>query len=96
MSKDKSTKVHLTEIEVITGEEGERNVLQVSLLSMNKTFLYNKIDIATYVNNMLVLQNFTIARKSGNILLVCEKNVSAFSCNSEIATYVILLPSNVA
>ena len=56
--------------------------------------------------NLLVLQNFTIAQKSGNILftyynkvcenlceknvnfwkfmLVCEKNVSAFSCNSEM------------
>ena len=38
------------------------------------------------MNNLLVLQNFTIARKSGNIL-VCEKNVSAFSCNSEVLQY---------
>ena len=43
MSKEKATKIHLTEIEVITGEEGERNVLQVSLLSMNETCLTIKL-----------------------------------------------------
>ena len=29
MKKEKLAKIHLTEIEVVTGEEGERNVLQV-------------------------------------------------------------------
>ena len=29
MSKENSSRLHLTEVEVVTGEEGERNVLQV-------------------------------------------------------------------
>ena len=29
MKKEESTKIHLKEVEVVTGEEGERNVLQV-------------------------------------------------------------------
>ena len=34
------------------------------------------------VNSILVLQSFTTARKSGNIILtsVCRNNVAAFSC----------------
>ena len=37
----------------------------------------------SYVNNLMVLQNFTIPRKSG-------KNVSAFSCNSEIKLLIVV------
>ena len=40
------------------------------------------------VNSLLVLQNFTTTRKSGNIpftyYVVCEKNVASFSCCGKI------------
>ena len=44
-----------------------------------------------YVNNLLVLQNFTIARKAETFY--CTKNVSAFSCNNKfyVATPIIEL-----
>ena len=42
----------------------------------------------------LVSVFFTIARKSGNILLtVCEKNVSAFSCYSEVLSSIRRWPT---
>ena len=38
MSKENSSRLHLTEVEVVTGEEGERNVLQVGLLPFEPVF----------------------------------------------------------
>ena len=60
-----------------------KNGLHVGPCSSSKKFCMvcspkriNELEI--YVNSLLVLKNFTIARKSGNIISVCQSNVAAF------------------
>ena len=73
--------------------EGDRNLIDRALTCFLLTrylrllLSHNFKQKSLKMNNLLVLQNFTIARKSGNGLLSMLKNVSAFSCNRQDFIY---------
>ena len=63
-----------------------------SAIELNSLFAFSEIG-----NNILIFHYCMKKRKhSFHILKVCEKNVSAFSCNSEVLQYQQIIHSEVS